>query len=407
MNSIVRKLLIALTIIGSGTNLMQAYEFDFMNSTDLFLVVKLNVRNPVHNEDYYQLIPPRGSTKFALKDGYCFLRASWDEWKKKSYWGDIPYKGGFDLVTNQKEAMGETNLVVGRIQGDITVNGQTINKQRYFGDKIAPSYSFSPMGVVMTPNDVFKKTVQAAGQLLGGLDQLACQTIEVAKDFIGITASNNVTSTKFDSNIVGSISETPISNPTKTMSTIDLLSKLKTLFINQKTAIAAKQYDKITNNKSSIESLTNDHMAELTKLFSARELAAIKQGWSNTFNTDAIEFVNKKLSSLETSTNIDTQYSIVKTHMVADFEKYLPKTYEEETSAPLKGASDEAKEAAKSCSFGLGQIGAAAGKIAGLDMCKHRQFIIAYVPKKGNPDEMEFEPFSSKPKLQLITGYGE
>jgi hypothetical protein len=64
----------------------------------------------------------------------------------------------------------------------------------------------------------------------------------------------------------------------------------------------------------------------------------------------------------------------------------------------------KAKETNK-CQWGLGQIGDAAGKLAGSTLCKSRQFIIVTkLDKEGYPVmDMRF----GRPKLQALTGMGE
>src|SRR5690606_1758090 len=179
MNIIQKTLLSLLALTGISSGLV-AYEFDFMNTTQEMVVLKFNTRSAA-NVDRYAIIPPGGSTKFPVANADCFLRAAWAPYKEKDGWGNkIPYKGGLDLV-NKKPDPKNPKRAIGRIEGN---DSKGNDKQRLFGDQIAPAYSFYRMDVVMVPSEVFNKTVEAAEKLTSGIDNAICQIMNEVKAFM-------------------------------------------------------------------------------------------------------------------------------------------------------------------------------------------------------------------------------
>lgn len=72
------------------------------------------------------------------------------------------------------------------------------------------------------------------------------------------------------------------------------------------------------------------------------------------------------------------------------------------------GSTSTTKPASKGtgdCGFGLGQIGEAAGKLAGIDLCKSRQFLIASKVTKDGVAVMDRR--TGRPTIQALTREGE
>lgn len=389
MNRIQKQLLTLLALMGISAGLV-AYEFDFMNTTEEFIVLKFNTRSAA-NVDRYAIIPPGGSTKFPVNNLDCFEKVSWAPFKKVDGWGNpIPYNGGLDLVNKTPDEK-NPKRVVGRIEGK---DSKGNDKQRLFGDQIAPAYSFYRMDVTMIPNEIFDKTVKAAEKLCSGIDTAICQVLNEVKSFTGITATE-----KLASNIGGGETtketttepktETPINDPSdQKAELINTLTELKSLF-EQKNYARAKT---IVSQKKAI----------LSPTLSVKEISQISSVGDMTVGA-ALKIVDSHLATL--ASHLDLEGSIIKTSMgtddsMVDFSSLLS------SPNPTPGSKLPLKSPEK-CEFGLAKIAGAAGTIAGISLCKARQFQIAYTAQKGNPDLMQFEGFSSVPKLQLITGVGE
>ncbi len=389
MKSIQKKLLTLLTLMGISSGLV-AYEFDFMNTTEEFVVLKFNTRSAA-NVDRYAILPPGGSTKFPVANLDCFEKVSWAPFKKVDGWGNpIPFNGGLDLVNRTPDPK-NPKRVVGRIEGK---DSKGNDKQRLFGDQIAPAYSFYRMDVIMIPNEIFDKTVAAAEKLCSGIDTAVCQVLNEVKAFGGVDAINNAVKNiggggTPKKTITETKTETPINTPiNQNTELINTLTELKSLF-EQKNYTQAKT---IVSQKKAILSTT----------LSVKEISQISSVGDITVGA-ALKIVDSHLASL--ASHLDIEGSIIKTSMesddsMVDFSSLLS------SPNPAPGSKLPLKSPEK-CEFGLAKIAGAAGTIAGISMCKARQFQIAYTAQKGNPDLMQFEGFSSVPKLQLITGAGE
>jgi len=399
MKRIQKQLLTLLALMGISSGLV-AYEFDFMNTTEEFVVLKFNTRS-ASNVDRYAILPPGGSTKFPVANLDCFEKVSWAPFKKVDGWGNpIPFNGGLDLVNRTPDAK-NPKRAIGRIEGK---DSKGNDKQRLFGDQIAPAYSFYRMDVIMIPNEIFDKTVEAAEKLCSGISDAMCQAIDGLKTLIGApTAGGSNTPT-----------ETPTATSTKTPTTPkepvsnnkDKNSLVIAILNNIKEMVLDKGFT-IQEKNTQIKDLMDSNKVLLKEKLTPVEFSSIGRAYTPSLGNDAtkndiIKVVDQIIIKLNTSTKLDLDSSVIRTamDMDMDFSSLLS------SPNPAPGSKTPAN-APKNCEYGLAKIAGAAGTIAGISLCKARQFQIAYTAQKGNPDLMQFEGFSSVPKLQLITGVGE
>jgi hypothetical protein len=155
MSKLQKYLYILIALVGVCNDLTASYEYDIANRIGSTIVVKIN-QERTDNKDYYQIIPYGKTVKqtFPPLNAWCLRKLSWAPYDKTA-----PYKGGMDLV----------DKTTGRIPEE---------KQRLFGDQIAPNYAFLPMEIIIEPNEIFQQTVKAAEELVQGIDALTCQTID-------------------------------------------------------------------------------------------------------------------------------------------------------------------------------------------------------------------------------------
>lgn len=216
--------------------------------------------------------------------------------------------------------------------------------QRRFGDQVAPRYAFSPIEITMIPSQVFKKTRKAATELLQGIDQLACQTIAETKSFIGITAAEKAGSAP--SSIVndfGSIFGDSDKDASK---------------------VSSFQNDSIFDNDSDMPEPPTRPAPPIPK---------------NAIDID--NSIVKNLDDIFGGSSSDSD-SIMDT-----FDKSSTKS-------------------TNPCSFGLGTIGSAAGKLAGYTLCKSRQILITFKVDKHEKPIRDIR-FGNRPKVIGMTTEGE
>lgn len=399
MNRIQKQLLTLLALMGISSGLV-AYEFDFMNTTEETVVLKFNTRSAA-NVDRYAILPPGGSTKFPVANLDCFEKVSWAPFKTVDGWGNkIPYNGGMDLV-NKKADPQDPKRAIGRIEGK---DAKGNDKQRLFGDQIAPAYSFYRMDVVMIPNKIFDKTVKAAEKLCSGIDSAICQVINEVKAFSATGAAEKVAK-----NLGGGGGDKP---QTPTTPKNDIPQLINTLEEVQKiiTDSDVKNRASAQANLPKIKALLTDEVKKQLETEANLALAdfpTINSFYINDTNKQkALGIVNTALALLKSKTQIDLEGSIIKTSMEVN-EEPMPDFSSLLSSPEPQAGSKLPLKSPENCTFGLAKIAGAAGTIAGISMCKARQFQITYTAQKGNPDLMQFEGFSSVPKLQLVTGVGE
>jgi hypothetical protein len=364
--TIKRYLLTTLCALTIGASLHASYEYDFSNFLSDAIVLRINQRR-VDNKDYYQIVNSFETVKQVFNNAYCLEKISWAPWD-----GSKPLRGGMDLVDRAS----------GRIPEE---------KQRQFGDVVAPRYAFSPIEIKMQSSAVFQKTREAAAKLLQGIDNMGCQLLNEVKSFTGITMGENFGKGLGNSlgghdniNVIPGLSDQSGTN-TGSLSNTDLLHELEAVITR--------------NNQTEIESFVSTHMNQLKTIFSGptgpSELSQIKSAWKSVYHGPALELVRKKLqNSVNTSVDFDSSFDI------DGFESsgFGNSLNSNPNKAPLKDPNK--------CSFGLGRIGDASGKLAGYTLCKSRQFLIAPKVDKDGLPVLDYR-LGGRMKVIAITVEGE
>lgn len=339
--TIKKYLLTALYAVSASASLVASYEYDLSNFLADPIVIRINQRR-VDNKDYYQIVNSFETVKQVFNNAYCLERLSWAPWDASK-----PLRGGLDLVDRKS----------GRIPEE---------KQRQFGDVVAPRYAFSPIEIKMQPNAVFQKTAQAATKLLRGIDTMGCQMLNEVKSFTGVTTNEN-----FGKGISNSFSGRGETTPTSPAS------------MSNHQLLMALQAEVNLKDRAKIEGFVAEHTTELKSIFNPSELADIKNAWLNdNVFSKANAHINAKLqihTSVDTDNVINTSIGGQDSDISKDLEGMFSSSMgSSPNKAPLKDPNK--------CSFGLGLIGDASGKLAGYTLCKSRQFLIApKVDKDGLP----------------------
>lgn len=347
MNKIHKQLLFIAGFITISTSVNAAYEYDLVNMIGDPIVVKIN-QERADNKDYYQIIFPGKTVKQTYPTGnaYCLRKLAWAPYDETA-----PLGGGLDLVD-------KTN---GRIPEE---------KQREFGDKIATHYAFIPMDIVMQPNEVFQETRKAATNLLKGIDNFACQTLNEVKDFMKPSIGGGSGG--------GSMGGDSGDGPKKEDKTIQLISLLEQIqkTIENVDMSTAKPSEKASTKAQLATLIAGDNVKLLKDIgkISVIDISKLK---------DAMGSAEKQKTALNIIENAFTIFYQTSTQTKLDTNSFVINT-SMSMGGGVGGLSTQT--APKKCDFGLGKIAKASGKLAGYTLCKSREFIIYYkVDNDGIP----------------------
>lgn len=140
---------------------VQGYEFHFQNFTDKTLIIATKKRAGI-TDKYYQIVKPEESVIQVWDDANCLESLEWTELNPR-----LPLHGGLDLIS--------------------PLNGNQIprDKQETFRrtftnlrDKGKGLYLWNELKIIFVPNEIFRKTREAATKLVKGIDQGICQSID-------------------------------------------------------------------------------------------------------------------------------------------------------------------------------------------------------------------------------------
>ena len=167
-----KKNIVVLLFFLAYNTLSMGYNAIFSNVTERFLVLCYKLEGL--SQEYYQIIPPDQSISHYFPNLHCFGQSIlWAELKEKDSLGkDIPFNGGLDLVDPES----------GTIAPDM---------QQLFKQYVANKYAFIPMQIKVVNNETFQFTIDAAEELMQGIDELACQTINTTVQFMNPLPSIN------------------------------------------------------------------------------------------------------------------------------------------------------------------------------------------------------------------------
>ncbi len=382
MNKMHKQLLALLAIAGVGNKLTAAYEYDFRNMIGDPIVLKIN-QSRTDKKDYYQIVYPGKTVKqtFPMGNAYCLAPngLQWAPYDKTN-----PFNGGADFID-------KVNL---RIPEE---------KQREFGDKIAPHYTFLPIEIVMLPNAVYNELSSSATKLLQGIDALACQTIETVKalknpipgagggGFGGGTAGGG-----FGGG--GGGATTP--KVDKNTQVLELLEQLQATIsgVNMKDASAKA---KAKNTITTLLSSANVKLLTGTAKINIGNIGAIKNAMqSDASQKTALSIINGAFDAFSGSAPTEAPPAIpteTPTTPPADMPPTLPADIEPSIETALDTSSTK-------CSFGLGKIGKASGKLAKTTLCTSREFTIYY---KTDADDIPIFDKYGRPVLTAETIEGQ
>lgn len=138
-----------------------SYELFFSNFTDKFLVIASKKRAGIV-EKYYQIAPPGGSVIQVWDDANCLESLQWAELNQS-----LPLHGGRDLMDPK------SGYQIPRDKQDTF--RKTFTNVNNTGKNL---YLWNDLKIVMVPNDIFAKTVEAATQLVHGFDAIVCQSVD-------------------------------------------------------------------------------------------------------------------------------------------------------------------------------------------------------------------------------------
>jgi hypothetical protein len=156
MKSLLQKSLYVLLVITAHTSLF-SYEIDFQNFTDKTLIIATKKRAAAGREKFYQIVSPGASVKQVWDDANCIESIRWAELDQK-----LPGKGGLDYV-DPKQAF--------QIPRE---------KQDAFDEIYTPLYPWAQAKIVIVSNETFRKTQQAATDLVKGIDTFICSAASAA-----------------------------------------------------------------------------------------------------------------------------------------------------------------------------------------------------------------------------------
>lgn len=157
MKSLLQKTLYALLVFTAIPISLFAYEIDFENFSGKTLIIATKKRAAAGREKFYQIVAHGGSVKQVWDDANCIESIRWAEVDPK-----LPGKGGLDYISVSEAS---------QIPRD---------KQDAFDEIYTPLYAWAQAKIVIVSNETFRRTQQAATDLVKGIDTFICSAASAA-----------------------------------------------------------------------------------------------------------------------------------------------------------------------------------------------------------------------------------
>lgn len=372
-------IIIALSITGYSFG----YDIGISNATKKTLVIRLAERRLGESDEFF-LVRPGKRIVSRFPGAWCLETISWSEFNpaEKSGVTDSKYAQykGKNLI--EIEAMG------GRSDFDT---------YRDVFKPLASEYALHPVQMHMMPSDLYKKTAKAATAIVNGLDTLGCKALEIA-----LQASPEGAISEGGKKLLDAITKPKQEATDKTKEAIKKVEDSKKDPTDTK---KKEDADKATADATIAQKVVKLGTFDLE----LAELLFDVEG-TNPFEYRTLP-VASAISKLKTNKALfdDATFSIMETHLSKGENKEAMETLESyikelkgksstktsiEYDAMIQGCrscnlntnidigkkdtTDKTKAGTeeKNCSFGLGVIAEASAELAGISLCKSREFII-------------------------------